>query len=171
MIDRFGPTASSYLALVRGACCSMGQVLASARTMAAVWCCSSRRGLFGSGAYAGINVVLASFYPHQLRAIGIGITKSVGRGGNGDRARAHRPRPDGRNGGDARSCPFAARWPCWRRCHVIVIAPTRVVGPERTDPRESAGGLESEEVTRDSADQAVAHPRLLRPGSTRSCWA
>ena len=36
---------------------------------------------FGLGAYAGINVVLASFYPHHLRALGIGMTKSIGRVG------------------------------------------------------------------------------------------
>ena len=30
-------------------------------------------------AYGGINVVLASFYPEALRAVGIGWTKSVGR--------------------------------------------------------------------------------------------
>ncbi|HEX5049095.1 MAG TPA: hypothetical protein VFX89_18430, partial [Gammaproteobacteria bacterium] len=36
---------------------------------------------FVLGAYGGVNVVLASFYPSDLRAAGIGWTKSVGRVG------------------------------------------------------------------------------------------
>ena len=36
-------------------------------------------GFFVLGAYGGVNVVLASFYPDDLRAVGIGWTKSVGR--------------------------------------------------------------------------------------------
>jgi MFS family permease len=36
-------------------------------------------GFFMLGAYGGVNVVLASFYPDFLRAAGIGWTKSVGR--------------------------------------------------------------------------------------------
>lgn len=41
-----------------------------------------RRGFaitFFLGAYGGNNVVLASYYPEALSAIGIGLTKSVGR--------------------------------------------------------------------------------------------
>jgi MFS family permease len=36
-------------------------------------------GFFVLGAYGGVNVVLATFYPASLRATGIGWTKSVGR--------------------------------------------------------------------------------------------
>jgi hypothetical protein len=36
-------------------------------------------GFFSLGAYGGINVVLAAFYPDALRATGIGWAKSVGR--------------------------------------------------------------------------------------------
>jgi MFS family permease len=36
-------------------------------------------GFMALGAYAGVNVILASFYPAPLRSIGIGWTKSVGR--------------------------------------------------------------------------------------------
>jgi MFS family permease len=38
-------------------------------------------GFFALGAYGGVNVVLASFYPPATRALGIGVTKSVGRVG------------------------------------------------------------------------------------------
>jgi sugar phosphate permease len=38
-------------------------------------------GFFVLGAYGGVNVVLASFYPDHLRAIGIGWAKSIGRVG------------------------------------------------------------------------------------------
>ena len=36
-------------------------------------------GFFVLGAYGGINVVLATYYPSALRAPGIGWSKSVGR--------------------------------------------------------------------------------------------
>jgi hypothetical protein len=36
-------------------------------------------GFFSLGAYGGVNVVLAGFYPDHLRATGIGWAKSVGR--------------------------------------------------------------------------------------------
>jgi hypothetical protein len=38
-------------------------------------------GFFVLGAYGGINVVLATFYPARLRAIGIGWAKSASRFG------------------------------------------------------------------------------------------
>ncbi len=38
-------------------------------------------GFFFLGAYGGVNVVLASFYPHSIRALGIGWAKSIGRVG------------------------------------------------------------------------------------------
>ncbi|MBO9669118.1 MAG: MFS transporter [Sphingobium sp.] len=36
-------------------------------------------GFFALGAYGGVNVILASFYPYRLRSTGIGWAKSVGR--------------------------------------------------------------------------------------------
>jgi hypothetical protein len=36
-------------------------------------------GFFSLGAYGGVNVVLARFYPDALRAAGIGWAKSIGR--------------------------------------------------------------------------------------------
>lgn len=36
-------------------------------------------GFFALGAYGGVNVILASFYPYRLRTTGIGWAKSVGR--------------------------------------------------------------------------------------------
>jgi nitrate/nitrite transporter NarK len=36
-------------------------------------------GFFMLGAYGGINVVLAGYYPAALRAVGVGWAKSVGR--------------------------------------------------------------------------------------------
>ncbi|MEO9133299.1 MAG: MFS transporter, partial [Sphingomonas sp.] len=38
-------------------------------------------GFFALGAYGGVNVVLASFYPYRLRSTGIGWAKSIGRVG------------------------------------------------------------------------------------------
>ena len=36
-------------------------------------------GFFALGAYGGVNIVLAGFYPGRLRSTGIGWAKSVGR--------------------------------------------------------------------------------------------
>ncbi len=41
--------------------------------------CSPRAASSCSGPTAGINVVLAGYYPATLRAVGVGWTKSVGR--------------------------------------------------------------------------------------------
>ncbi|WP_404714128.1 MFS transporter [Sphingomonas sp. MMS24-J13] len=82
LIDRFGATrvlvvflcAASLLLVV------IGQVLASASPpvlLALLIVC----GFFALGAYGGVNVVLAGFYPSATRAFGIGVTKSVGRVG------------------------------------------------------------------------------------------
>jgi MFS family permease len=80
LIDRFGATP----VLVTALCVStlllflLGQLLASAPTgllLLLLGLC----GFFVLGAYGGINVVLAGYYPHTLRAIGIGWTKSVSR--------------------------------------------------------------------------------------------
>jgi AAHS family 4-hydroxybenzoate transporter-like MFS transporter len=82
LIDRFGAsrTLISFLAIATVLLFIIGQVLASAPAsllMVLLAVC----GFFVLGAYGGVNVVLASFYPGYLRAAGIGWTKSVGRVG------------------------------------------------------------------------------------------
>ena len=82
LIDRFGPTVvlMTALAVSAGLLFWIGQVLATA-SVPLLMALLVTAGFFALGAYAGINVVLASYYPHHLRALGIGITKSVGRVG------------------------------------------------------------------------------------------
>ena len=80
LIDRLGATRTlvSFLTLSTVLLFIIGQVLATANAdvlMLLLVAC----GFFTLGAYGGVNVVLASFYPEALRAIGIGWTKSVGR--------------------------------------------------------------------------------------------
>lgn len=82
LIDRFGakPVLGSFLALAAVLLFVIGQVLASASTgflMTLLVVC----GFFALGAYGGVNVVLAGFYAPPVRALGIGVTKSVGRVG------------------------------------------------------------------------------------------
>jgi len=82
LIDRLGAmrTLISFLTISTVLLFIIGQVLASASAemlMALLVAC----GFFILGAYGGVNVVLASFYPDMLRAVGIGWTKSVGRVG------------------------------------------------------------------------------------------
>ena len=80
LIDRFGAmrTLISFIVLSAISLFLVGQVLASASAallMALLAAC----GFLVLGAYGGVNVVLASFYPDDLRAHGIGWAKSVGR--------------------------------------------------------------------------------------------
>jgi MFS transporter, AAHS family, 4-hydroxybenzoate transporter len=80
LIDRLGATRTlvTFLAIAAVLLFIIGQVLATASAeflMALLVTC----GFFTLGAYGGVNVVLASFYPDVLRAIGIGWAKSVGR--------------------------------------------------------------------------------------------
>jgi AAHS family 4-hydroxybenzoate transporter-like MFS transporter len=80
LIDRFGAmrTLISFVAISAALLFGVGQILASASTevlLALLGAC----GFFVLGAYGGVNVVLASFYPESLRAVGIGWAKSVGR--------------------------------------------------------------------------------------------
>lgn len=80
LIDRFGAmrTLISFIALSAVLLWAVGQVLASAPPallMTLLGAC----GFLVLGAYGGVNVVLASFYPEELRAVGIGWAKSVGR--------------------------------------------------------------------------------------------
>jgi MFS family permease len=80
LIDRFGAsrTLISFLVVATVLLFVIGQVLASASGTVLVVLLAAC-GFFVLGAYGGVNVVLASFYPHDLRAAGIGWTKSVGR--------------------------------------------------------------------------------------------
>ena len=82
LIDRFGPmrTLISFLSSSAVLLFVIGQVLASAAATALMTLLVVG-GFFILGAYGGINVVLASFYPGALRAVGIGWTKSIGRVG------------------------------------------------------------------------------------------
>ena len=80
LIDRFGAmrTLISFVT-ISAACCSL-----SGRCWRPLprRCCSpllGACGFFVLGAYGGVNVVLASYYPDALRAVGIGWAKSVGR--------------------------------------------------------------------------------------------
>ena len=80
LIDRWGAmrVLVSFLVIATVLLFIIGQVLASAPAttlMILLAVC----GFFFLGAYGGINVVLATFYPATLRATGIGWSKSVGR--------------------------------------------------------------------------------------------
>lgn len=80
LIDRFGAmrTLITFIVLSAATLFAVGQLLASAPAsllMTLLAAC----GFFVLGAYGGVNVVLASFYPDELRAHGIGWAKSVGR--------------------------------------------------------------------------------------------
>ncbi|HVY64209.1 MAG TPA: MFS transporter [Gammaproteobacteria bacterium] len=82
LIDRFGAsrTLVSFLAVSTALFFAIGQVLATA-SATALMVLLAVCGFFVLGAYGGVNVVLASYYPADLRAAGIGWTKSVGRVG------------------------------------------------------------------------------------------
>jgi MFS family permease len=80
LIDRFGAmrTLISFVVISAVLLYIVGGVLASSSTellLVLLGAC----GFFVLGAYGGVNVVLASFYPEALRAVGIGWAKSVGR--------------------------------------------------------------------------------------------
>ena len=80
LIDRFGamPVLLAFLAAAAAALFATGQAMAttSRGTLAILL---GAAGFFSLGAYGGVNVVLAGFYPDTLRATGIGWAKSVGR--------------------------------------------------------------------------------------------
>ena len=82
LIDRFGATQVlvTLLLIATTMLFIIGQVLASA-SGAMLMVLLGIGGFFFLGAYGGVNVVLATYYPEALRAIGIGLTKSVGRVG------------------------------------------------------------------------------------------
>lgn len=80
LIDRFGamPVLIGFLAIAALALFASGRVMepGSAGTLSVLLAVA---GFFSLGAYGGVNVVLAAFYPDPLRATGIGWAKSVGR--------------------------------------------------------------------------------------------
>lgn len=80
LIDRFGamPVLIGFLGAAAATLLATGQFMtpASAGTLTVLL---GAAGFFSLGAYGGINVVLAGFYPDPLRATGIGWAKSVGR--------------------------------------------------------------------------------------------
>jgi AAHS family 4-hydroxybenzoate transporter-like MFS transporter len=82
LIDRWGAarTLLSFLSLSTVLLFAIGQLMvtASATVLLALLAIC---GFFVLGAYGGVNVVLASYYPAELRAAGIGWAKSVGRVG------------------------------------------------------------------------------------------
>lgn len=80
LIDRLGamPTLISFLTLSSVLLFCIGQLLASASPTVLLGLLAVC-GFFVLGAYGGVNVVLATYYPAPLRATGIGWTKSVGR--------------------------------------------------------------------------------------------
>ena len=80
LIDRFGAmrTLISFVVISAAVLFIVGEVLASSSAQLLLVLLAAC-GFFVLGAYGGVNVVLASFYPEALRAVGIGWAKSVGR--------------------------------------------------------------------------------------------
>lgn len=80
LMDRFGACRVLIVLMsIAGALLLVvGQVMATASTVMLLTLLGLG-GFFFLGAYGGVNVVLTSFYPDAMRAIGIGWTKTVGR--------------------------------------------------------------------------------------------
>ena len=80
LIDRFGamPVLMAFLGTAAVLLFATGQAMDGAST-GALGLLLGAAGFFSLGAYGGVNVVLAGFYPAPLRATGIGWAKSVGR--------------------------------------------------------------------------------------------
>jgi MFS transporter, AAHS family, 4-hydroxybenzoate transporter len=80
LIDRWGATRTliSFLCIAAVLLFAVGQVLATA-SGAVLMTLLALCGFFVLGAYGGVNVVLATFYPASIRATGIGWAKSIGR--------------------------------------------------------------------------------------------
>ena len=72
------PVLLGFLAAAAALLFAAGQLLSSAST-AVLTVVLGAAGFFSLGAYGGVNVVLAAFYPAPLRATGIGWAKSIGR--------------------------------------------------------------------------------------------
>jgi MFS family permease len=82
LIDRFGAvrTLVTFLGISTVLLYVIGDVLATASTTT-LTALLAACGFFVLGAYGGVNVVLATYYPSALRATGIGWAKSIGRFG------------------------------------------------------------------------------------------
>jgi AAHS family 4-hydroxybenzoate transporter-like MFS transporter len=82
LIDRFGAVRTLVLALSISSVLLYitGQALESASPMVMMTLLGAC-GFFVLGAYGGVNVILATYYPAALRATGIGWAKTVGRAG------------------------------------------------------------------------------------------
>lgn len=82
LIDRFGArrTLVTLLTISTALLFAIGQVLATASEYMLMMLLAAC-GFFVLGAYGGVNVVLATFYPARLRALGIGWAKSASRFG------------------------------------------------------------------------------------------
>jgi predicted MFS family arabinose efflux permease len=80
LIDRLGATRVlvAFTVLAAIALLAIGQAMATA-PLTVLTPLLALGGFFSLGAYGGVNVVLAGFYPDALRATGIGWAKSVGR--------------------------------------------------------------------------------------------
>jgi MFS transporter, AAHS family, 4-hydroxybenzoate transporter len=80
LIDRFGAgrTLAAFIGSSAVLLAALGQALPSAPVSVLVALLAAS-GFFALGAYGGINVILAGFYPPALQATGIGWAKSVGR--------------------------------------------------------------------------------------------
>jgi MFS family permease len=80
LIDRFGAmrTLISFVVMSAVSLFTLGRILESGSTELLLLLLGAS-GFLALGAYGGVNVVLASFYPDSLRAVGIGWAKSVGR--------------------------------------------------------------------------------------------
>jgi MFS family permease len=82
LIDRFGtrPTLLGFMVMSAVLLYAIGQVMATASEPVLMLLLAAC-GFFVLGAYGGVNVVLATYYPATLRATGIGWAKSIGRVG------------------------------------------------------------------------------------------
>ena len=82
LIDRFGtrPTLLGFMAMSAVLLYAIGQVMATA-SESVLMLLLAACGFFVLGAYGGVNVLLATYYPAPLRATGIGWAKSIGRVG------------------------------------------------------------------------------------------
>ncbi|HSG33923.1 MAG TPA: MFS transporter [Sphingomonadaceae bacterium] len=80
LIDRFGGTLvlGAFLIIATVTLFLVGQSLATAPGWLLMLMLATG-GFFFLGAYGGINYVLTTYYPDDLRAFGIGLTKSVSR--------------------------------------------------------------------------------------------
>jgi len=80
LIDRFGAIRVLAASLIiAGALFLLTGKLIDGASAAMLQLLLAGCGFFALGAYGGVNVVLASFYPYRLRSTGIGWAKSIGR--------------------------------------------------------------------------------------------